>query len=275
MREGRVGIIGGGVVGGALKFFFDQAKVYDKYKNLDSIEEVGKCQFIFICVPTPYRNGFDLEALDDAVSNAVRHLQEPANQLVVIKSTAWPGTTQKYQNRYPAVNFCFSPEFLRDRFAKEDFIKNDRQILGYTTKTKGHLLLAKLLKLMPKAPYQKIVRSEAAEMTKYATNTFLALQVIFANQIYDLCEALMLDYELVKEAILSDKRVGQSHWEIWHTERSLQQNATQTYRGYGGKCFPKDINILIAEAGKLGVEVSLFEAGREVNLKLNAGKYDK
>ncbi len=270
-----VGIIGGGVVGSAVKNFFNSAKVYDKYKDSDPIEEVAQARFIFICVPTPYNGGFDLSILDEAVENVVTHLVDSANQLVVIKSTALPGTTEKYQQKYPLINFAFNPEFLRDKTANDDFLKNDRQIAGFTSKTKDNPLISELLEILPEAPYRKIVPATVAEMIKYASNTFLALRVIFANQIYDICQALGIDYELVKEAVVADKRVGESHWEIWHTEASLNQNRHEAYRGYGGKCFPKDIKSVIAEGKALGVDMSLFEKAKEVNLRLNQGKYDQ
>jgi len=270
-----IGIIGGGVVGGAVKNFFLDAKVYDKYKNLDTIEEVGKCRFIFICVPTPFNNGLDLSMVDDAVANAVRHLTDPANQLIVIKSTSWVGTTQSYQVRYPQANFAFNPEFLRDKTANEDFLHNDRQVVGYTTKTKDSPLVKELLAILPQTPYQRLMPSGAAELVKYAGNTFLALQVIFANQLYDICESAGINYNEVKAAVKSDKRIGPSHWEIFHTESSLKSTVGEVYRGYGGKCFPKDMDVFIHEAKKLGVDAGLFEAGRAVNLDLNGGKYDR
>jgi UDPglucose 6-dehydrogenase len=275
MREITIGIIGGGVVGGAVKNFFRSAKVYDKFKKFDTIEEAGAARFIFVTVPTPFTDRLDLSMVDDAVANVVSHLTKAENQLIVIKSTVLPGSTQAYQDRYPHANFVFSPEFLRDKTANEDFIKNDRQIMGCTSKTKNNPLVEELMSILPPAPYQKIVPSQDAELIKYAGNTFLALQVIFANEIYDMCEAAGVDYELVKEAVKSDKRVGKTHWEIFHTESSLQSTVAEKYRGYGGKCFPKDINSLIFEGNKLGVDMSLFESGRAANLQLNGGKYDQ
>lgn len=271
----KIGIIGGGIVGGAVKSFFPDAKVYDKYKPIDAIGEVGLAHFIFICVPTPYNNGLDLSMVDDAVANAVSHLSDPESQLIVIKSTALPGTTESYQAKYPNANFAFNPEFLRDKTAKEDFINNDRQIVGYTKKTKDSPLVKELLEILPRAPFAKIMPATDAEMIKYAGNTFLALQVIFANQIFDICQGGGISYELVKETIKADKRIGKSHWEIFHTESSLASNVSDAYRGYGGKCFPKDINSLIHQGRSLGVDVSLFETGREINLELNGGRYDK
>ena len=262
-------------MGGAVKSFFPDAKVYDKFKDLDAIEEVGKCRFIFISVPTPYNGRLDLSITDDAAANAVRHLADPENQLIVIKSTIWPGTTQRYQDRYPQANFAFNPEFLRDKFAREDFVKNDRQIVGFTKKTKDSALVKELLEILPPAPYAKLVPAEVAEMIKYAGNTFLAMQVIFANQMYDLCQALGIDYDEVKEAIKSDKRIGKSHWEIFHTESSLASTLKDAYRGYGGKCFSKEMNTLVDEGRKLQADVGLFEAAKEINLKLNGGKYDQ
>ncbi|OGE83045.1 MAG: hypothetical protein A2846_01695 [Candidatus Doudnabacteria bacterium RIFCSPHIGHO2_01_FULL_49_9] len=270
-----VGIVGGGIVGGAVKHFFQDALVYDKYKKLDPITAVARQRFIFICVPTPYENGLDLSAVNDAVANVVEHLSDPSNQLIVIKSTAWPGTTQGLQDKYPQANFAFNPEFLRDKTANEDFVRNDRQIVGYTSKTKGSPLVEELLAILPRAPYEKIMASQDAEMLKYANNTFLALQVIFANQIFDICQGASASYELVKEAVKADKRIGKSHWEIFHTESSLSSNVSESYRGYGGKCFPKDINSLIDFGRQLDVDMSLFEVGREINLELNGGKYDK
>ena len=269
-----VGIVGGGMVGGAVKSFFPDAKVYDKYKNFDSIIEVGKAKFIFLCVPTPHNDKLDLSIMNDAVENTIKHLVDPSNQLLVIKSTVWPGIAQSYQDRYPQANFAFNPEFLRDQTASADFAKPDRQIIGYTKKTKDSPMLVELLEILPKAKYQKIVPAEVAEIMKYAANTFLAMQVVFANQIYDISQAAGIDYEQVKEIIKADKRIGKSHWEIMHTEASIESTRNKRYRGYGGKCFPKDINSFIKEGRKLGVDVSLFEAARDVNLVLNGGHFD-
>lgn len=271
----KVGIIGGGVVGGAVKNFFHDAPIYDKYKSLDPISEVARSRFIFICVPTPSTNGrFDGSMMDDAVENAVTHLDRPAEQLIVIKSTVLPGTTQKYQDKYPEANFAFNPEFLRDKTANEDFVKTDRQLVGYTAKTKGSPLLDELLETLPRAPYERILPSPAVELIKYAANTFLAMQVVFANQIYDLCQAIGADYDQVKGVVLADKRIGKSHWEVMHTEQSLASTKGEAYRGYGGKCFPKDVNGLIEAGRNLGVNVALLEEARRLNLALNGGKYE-
>ena len=131
------------------------------------------------------------------------------------------------------------------------------------------------MSILPRAPYERIVSSQEAEMIKYAGNTFLALRVIFANQIFDICKGAGISYEAVKEAIKSDKRIGKTHWEIFHTESSLDKNRGEAYRGYGGKCFPKDVNSMIHEGRRLGVDMSLLEVAREVNLELNGGQYDK
>ncbi len=270
-----IGIVGGGIVGGAVKNFFPDARVYDKYKKLDSIEEVGRARFIFICVPTPYASGIDLSMMDDAVGNVTSHLTNPAGQLIVIKSTVLPGITQKYQDKYPQANFAFNPEFLRDKTANEDFVNNDRQIVGYTSKTFESPLVSELLSILPKAPYQKLMPSGAAETVKYAGNNFLALQVIFANQIYDICERAGINYNEVKEILKADKRIGDSHWEIFHTESSTESTRGEVYRGYGGKCFPKDLDALATAAGDLGVDMSLYNAGRRANHQLNGGKYDR
>lgn len=275
IKQNSIGIMGAGMVGGAVKSFFSSAVIYSPSKQLDSIAKVAESQFVFICVPTPYREGLDLSMMDDAIENVVKHLIDKDNQLIVIKSTAWPGVTQKYQDKYPEVNFAFNPEFLRDRTASEDFAHPDQQIIGFTTKTKDHPLVKSLMEILPQSPYQSFMPSETAELVKYGDNSFLALRVIFANQIYDVCQVLGIDYDEVKEAVKADKRIGTSHWEIMHTEESLKQNKSKPYRGYGGKCYPKDVSTLIFEGNKLGIDVSLFERAREVNFKLNGGEFDE
>ena len=98
-----------------------------------------------------------------------------------------------------------------------------------------------------------------AEMVKYFGNTWFAMKVVFAEQMFDLCHALGVDYNRIKEAAASDKRIGRSHLTACH----------DGYRGYGGKCLPKDTKALIQRARSLGVEMSLLEKVDEINMILN------
>lgn len=252
----KIGIMGVGMVGGALKRFFDELHVplyvYDKYKKLGSVEEVNKADVVFICVPTPYdrKKGFLLTH----VSEAIRSLC--GEKIVVIKSTVIPGTTESFQKKYPQHSFLFNPEFLVEATAYENMVHPDRQIVGYTEKSKN--LSEKILSFLPKAPFVSIISSTEAEMVKYTNNTFLATKVIFANQIYDLCKSLHINYDNIKECVAADPRIGKSHMDVAH----------RGYRGYGGKCFPKDMKAFIQFAKTKKVDLKLHKLVDGINEKL-------
>ena len=251
-----IGIIGVGFVGGALKKYFQSKKcplvVYDKYKELGSPETVNQADIVFIATPTPYRpkKGFDLSS----VESAIKILQ--GSKVVVLKSSVVPGITDALQTKYPKHKFLFNPEFLREVSAYEDLIHPDRQILGVTNKSKK--IAEQIIKLLPKAKYEKIMPAKEAEMVKYMANSFLALKVVFANEFFEIAKKLKVDYKGVSQAVGKDLRIGESHLSVEHGG----------YRGYGGTCFPKDVNALIEHATKSGVKTPLLKAMRAVNRKL-------
>lgn len=245
------------MVGGALKEYFESVKkitpfIYDKGKNLGSIKEVDQADIIFICVPTPFteKEGFDLSY----VKEACRYIS--GEKIVIIKSTVLPGTTQKLQAEFPVHKFLFNPEFLTEATAQENMDYPERQIIGYTEKSRD--LAEMVLGILPKAEFQKAMPSGEAEMAKYFSNTFFSLKVTFANQMYDLCQKLKLDYESVKEAASHDKMVGGNHLDIFH----------KNYRGYGGKCLTKDIRALIQLADENGMDLELHKIAEKINNKL-------
>ena len=252
----KIGIIGIGYVGGAVKKWFEKEKyplfLYDKYKKIGSIQEVNKADVIFICVPTPYnkRRGYD----DSAVWQSLAILT--GNKMVVIKSTILPGSTNKMQEKYPQHKIVFNPEFLVAKTAVHDFLNPKRQIIGFTPKSKN--IARKILNILPKAPYQKIIPSSEAEMVKYFGNTFLSTKVIFANQIYDLCQKLGINYDTVKTVASHDPRIGSSHLNIFN----------DGYRGYGGACFPKDMKALLQLARSKKVSLKLLTTVNSINEKL-------
>ena len=97
-----------------------------------------------------------------------------------------------------------------------------------------------------------------AEMVKYFGNTWFAIKVVFANQMYDLCKKIGADYDTIMESASADKRIGRSHLEVIH----------KGYRGYGGKCLPKDIKALIQFADANGVDLVLHKTAEEINSRL-------
>ena len=263
MSKKSLGIIGGGFVGSAIANYYKsngrEVKVYDKFKDSDPVEEVVKQDYIFIAVPTPHKEdmGIDLEAMDDAMANASK---AEKGKPVIIKSTIIPGTTDKYQKQYPDLKIMFNPEFLTERTAVQDFQFPDRQILGFTKES--YNIAGDILKLLPLAPFERIIPAIEAETIKYFNNTWFAVKVTFANQFYDVCQKIGVDYNQVMECASADRRMtGTSHLKVDH----------DGYRGYGGKCLPKDVRAIISYADKLGVDMKLLKIAEEINKELTGG----
>ncbi len=256
LEESSVGIMGVGVVGDGVRHYFERTdheiRVYDPGRGLGSVKSINEADVVFICVPTPYlpERGFD----DSALENAISLLE--GSKIVVIKSTVLPGTTESYQARYSQHCLLFNPEFLRDAYARTDFLRPDRQIVGYTAQSR-HLAEA-ILAMLPAAPFMEVMGAREAEMTKYMTNAFLALKVTFANEIYDLCSALDIEYDKVREGMTADIRIGDSHLSI----------NDGGYRGYGGKCLVKDTKALLELGERMQVPLRLLRTADRVNQSL-------
>ncbi|MDZ4278065.1 MAG: hypothetical protein U1B78_02885, partial [Dehalococcoidia bacterium] len=251
-----IGVMGVGVVGGAVQNFFEREghapRVYDPNRDLGTERSINDADVVFICVPTPYKAeaGFDDSALESAVSLL------DGSKVVVIKSTVLPGTTEAYQSRYPQHCFLFNPEFLRQAHARDDFLRPDRQLVGYTAQSRH--LAESILSMLPAAPFARVMAAREAEMAKYMTNAFLALKVTFANEIFDLCTALDIDYDVAREAVVADERIGPTHFDVLDSG----------YRGYGGKCLPKDTKALLDLADRVNVPLRLVRTADQVNASL-------
>lgn len=255
-----IGIVGSsGFVGGAIKKYFESVgaplRVYDKYKNEGSLEQIQEADVVFIAVPTPYdeaKGGFDLSF----VENAIEALQD--SKIIVIKSTVLPGTTESFQKKFPQHRFLFNPEFLTQATAQNDMQFPDRQIVGYTKES--YTVAKDIVRLLPLAPFERIIPATEAEMVKYFNNTWFATKVVFANQIYDLCSAMEIDYDRVRDCAAADKRVGPSHLVVMHGG----------YRGYGGACLPKDTRALIQLGDRLNAPMNLLKQVETINNGLRA-----
>ena len=140
--------------------------------------------------------------------------------------------------------------------AGSDMQNPERQIIGYTEKS--YHIAGKVLELLPRAPFERIIESTEAEMVKYFGNSFLAAKVIFANQIYELCQRLDVNYGVVAECASADRRIGPSHLDVHHGG----------YFGYGGKCLPKDMKALIQFADAKGVDLNLHKVVEAINNEL-------
>jgi UDPglucose 6-dehydrogenase len=258
LHEGRavIGVMGAGVVGGAVRAYFegrgDDVRVYDPPKGYPDPRALDDAAVVFVCVPTPYTRGVGFD--DTHLLHAVSQIRE--GSLVVIKSTSLPGTTDILQERYPRHRFIFNPEFLREASAYDDFVRPDRQIVGCTDASRADA--GDLMAMLPRAPFERICPAREAEMAKYVANSFLAVKVMFANEAFDLCEALGIEYEAVKEIAGADTRIGTSHMDVFDGG----------YRGYGGKCLPKDSKALLDLARISGVDMNVLAAADRANALL-------
>jgi UDPglucose 6-dehydrogenase len=248
-----IGIMGLGVVGDAVRNYFERAgqetRVYDPYRGLGSEVSINEADVVFVCVPTPYlpERGFDDSALENAISLLT------GSKTIVIKSTVLPGTTESLQSRYSQHKLLFNPEFLREAFARTDFLRPDRQVVGYTAQSRH--LAESIVAMLPAAPYSVAINAREAEMAKYMTNAFLAMKVTFANEVYDLCEVMDIEYQNVRDAVTADLRIGDSHLDV-HTDG---------YRGYGGSCLPKDTKALLELGERMQVPLRLLRAADRIN----------
>lgn len=258
----RIAIMGTGMVGGALDRYFKKKHIdtglYDPPKGLDDVSALRDADVIFIAVPTPYY--LDKVGFDDSFLRSAIDAIPMQGKTLVLKSTILPGTTERFQEMYPQHRFLFNPEFLTEDTADHDMQHPNRQIVGFTVRSRGDA--EAVLGLLPPAPFQKIVPATAAELVKYFGNALYALKVAYANQMYEVCQKLGLDYDLVKDCAKAEPMVGTTHLEIFH----------KGYRGYGGKCLPKDTRSIIQLAEGLGIDLSLLKAAEDYNNGLTAAQ---
>lgn len=262
MTTRQVGIVGNGMVGGAVHAWFRRAAVYDPKKNPDGWAAVDACPIVFICVPSPYhpKTGYDMRAIMQTAKRLT------GRKIVVLKSTVLPGVTAAFQRRFPKHTWLFNPEFLRDKTAVADFLHADRQIVGLAKNTVAHRAAAKkVLRLLPPAPYAALTTSTEAELIKEFANAFLATKVVFSNMMYDVCARLGADYTAVKGGVGHDPRITASMMNV------IQDG----YRGYSGKCFPKDMGAMIWWGKKSKRRFPLLEVADAMNWRLLPKKYRK
>jgi len=253
----RIGIIGYGYVGQAVANGFNKASkgkdtilYYDKYKDSTPLKEVvTSSDYIFICLPTPMKeneSGIDLSIIEQSLKEVTSYTNG-TEKIIVIKSTVTPGSTSSFSKKYPKSQFAFNPEFLTEANYLEDFLNADRTIIGASTDIVSRSVAMIYKQRFPKTTIYQ-TDPTTAEAVKYFANAFLSLKITFANTFYDYCQAIGIKYEEVKKMAAKDSRIVDSHLDV------------TTMRGFGGKCFPKDLVSLIGEFKKSGADSSMLEA---------------
>lgn len=268
--QNSIGIIGHGFVGKALEYGFKNGPIFifDKFKETLSLDEVcEKSEFIFICVPTPMfadDSGIDLSIVEEVVDQIAKKIRG-TDKILIIKSTSVPGTTKAFIEKYPGVNIANNPEFLTEKNYMDDFVNADRVVIGALDKKISRRIADLYKKHLPEVPVFE-TDPTSAEMVKYVANTFLATKVLFAYEMYDMCQTLGIDYMRVKEMVVADHRIYDSHLNV--KESDTANSNTTDRKGFGGKCFPKDIAAFIGLAKKLDVDFSLLECAWETNKRI-------
>ena len=258
MKHYKVGIIGNGFVGESQAFAFSPVSevcIYDvnPLRSTHTMNDIFNCNFVFVCVPTPMKadGSQDISYIEN-VFNQVK-----PGPIYIIKSTVLPGTTQKLINAYPNLDIIFSPEFLTERTAKLDMMTQARIILG------GDILLTNRVELLFKARFMNRhfihTDSTTAELIKYMNNTFFATKVSIMNEFKRLATALGANWNDALYGFAADGRIGDSHLHVPGPDGRM---------GYGGTCFPKDVNALITLGKQLGTPMNTLEAGWKTNLEV-------
>ena len=258
-----IGIIGQGFVGNAVyqkfKDYYDVLTYDLDTSKCNSTQTIisEKCETIFICLPTPMDvDGRCNVSIVESVLVTLNLHKNRYNKTIVIKSTISPGTTERWNKQYQNLNIVFNPEFLTERNAVKDYENQSRIILGgprpATTKLKQIFS-----KVFPLAHITK-TDSTHAEMVKYLTNSFLATKVSFANEMYEICKGLDVDYDKVIEYSTQDERLGNSHWNVPGPDGDF---------GYGGHCFTGDYEVSTTTGNiKLRDLYDMFKNGDEINV---------
>jgi UDPglucose 6-dehydrogenase len=220
-------------------------------------EGIKDAKIIFLALPTP--PGEDGSADLKYILKVASDLSEIITdyKVIVDKSTVPVGTAEKVaailsqkldRSLYDVVS---NPEFLREGVAVDDFLKPDRVVVGVDTK-KAEDAMMKLYEPFVRQGNPIIVMDiRSAEMTKYAANSYLAARISFMNEVANLCEKLDADVDMVRKGMGSDSRIG---------KRFLFPGV-----GYGGSCFPKDVQALHKSAKDNGYDFKILDAVMEVN----------
>ena len=242
----KVGIIGRGFVGAAVEFGFSaqtgcdaELKVYDKdpLKSTHTLEEtINESDVVFISVPTPTNSdgSMHLGILESALQD-IQAINKRKDNIILIRSTVIPGTTTKLCKRFTKLNIVFNPEFLTERSAKFDFINQSRFILGGRKRNTARVAELYRWRFGDSVPCIES-NFETAEMIKYMNNCFFATKVSFMNEMRQVADKSNVDWDLAVEGFVRDGRIGHSHLAVPGPDGRF---------GFGGSCFPKDVQAMI------------------------------
>ena len=269
----KIGIIGKGFVGSAVAHGFSSAcgydgviRVYDSNPMLSthSLDEtINESNFLFISVPTPSNTNGSVNL--DILYNCINDIQcnlNGNNPVILIRSTVVPGTTQALSDKFPDLNIVFNPEFLTERSANFDFINQARFVLGGDSSSTN--VVAELFRDRFGSQIPIIETTyETAELIKYMCNTYFATKISFLNEMKLIADQVNVNWDDAMNGFLSDGRIGHSHTNIPGHDGK---------KGFGGSCFPKDVQAIIHYAKSLNIDLGTLEGAWKTNLKIRPEK---
>lgn len=273
MTNYKIGIIGKGFVGNAVAHGFSSGSGYDADiyihdKNPDlsqhSLEEVvSNSDFIFISVPTPSNKdgSINLDIVHSVITD-INSINTQNRPIILLRSTIVPGTSESIKKDFPDMRIVFNPEFLTERSAIFDFLSQSRYVLGgdkADTSKVADLYRDRFGKSI------SIIETDykSAELIKYVCNCFFATKVSFLNEMRVISDSIGADWDTVIEGFVRDGRVGHSHINVPGPDGKF---------GFGGSCFPKDVQALINFCEKNGIPADVLNGVWDTNLKVRPEK---
>ncbi len=254
----KIAIIGYGVVGKGMKkllekhfdvIFFDPAVSGSATK-----EDCNSADLAVICVPTPIASDGSCDI--SLVEESVAWLE---TKLILVKSTIAPGTTKYLREKYnKKVNF--SPEYMGESsyftpfWKYPDPEKAETHTFVIVGGDEASEILNVFVKCMSVDTHYVVATAEEAELTKYMENTFFATKVSFCNEFFEIAKAYGVDYKRLREMWLMDSRINPNHTLVFEDKR-----------GWGGKCYPKDLSAIIKASESKGFDPVLLKAVQESN----------
>ena len=257
----QIGIVGNGFVGDAIyqgmKNHFD-ILVYDvdSTRSLNTLEEVDKSDIVFVGVPTPMteEGTFDVSILNSAISNLT------PGKIIIVKSTVTPDFAQQLVDKFPKHSLIFNPEFLTERTAVWDFQNPSRIVIGGTNE-ESIKEVEKMYRIVFPSRLIPIIKTDikTACFIKYLSNCFFAAKISLMNEFKQISDATGIDWAVAMNGLISSGHVNPMHTKVPGPDGDI---------GFGGKCFPKDINAFISYSNKMNIDPKMLKAAWDKNLEV-------
>jgi UDPglucose 6-dehydrogenase len=257
----KIGIVGLGFVGGAIKNSLDNWIVdlvlVDPAKGFtNTIDDVKDCSGVFIAVPSP--QGDDGTCDTSIMEQVLSQLKSINYQGVIIrKCTAPPNVYEQLNEEFP--NLVHAPEFLTAANANTDYINGEFAIIG--GKVNAYVREAERIIRLSQGNLKEVNHCSIGEasLAKYTINCFMSVKVIFMNELKVLSDAMGLNYDKVVNMVKMDRRIGKSHMQVPGPDGAY---------GFGGACFPKDNNAMLKYAEQYKVQLNVLDAAVKKNILL-------